>query len=366
MRQSFLTHLVWAIITISTYVASSQWARHWKGEPLSAHEKSSEQSRMAMLDSAEGVRITAKDHGLPEGGQIRFATMDPLEVDEIDALVRAAVNSRNPIERRRAFDQILQEVQSLSFSGEQAMNMRESMIQNGASGAQWRLLDYAWGASHPGMAIAYLDEVPSEYHDAFLDNMIPGLASENPQAAIDLFESLESDLQAKIRPRFLEGLIDNDIALATDYLYGSSDLENRDWRPMDTLAREIEKDRGLDSALEWAADLPEGSLRNNAWSAAYAVWAAQDPHAAVQSIVELPPSTDRDLAINGFTAAYAHADGERATVWAAEITSPGLREAALVRAGTHYFRQDQSAASAWFASSGLPQTILGKMSPKPQ
>jgi hypothetical protein len=130
---------------------------------------------------------------------------------------------------------------------------------------------------------------------------------------------------------------------------------------MDTLAREIEKDRGLHSALAWAADLPEGSLRSNAWSAAYAFWAGQDPLAAIQSITEMPPSPDRDQALNGFVSAHAGADGERATVWAAEIASPALREAAMIRAGTHFFRQDESAAATWFASSGLPATALNRM-----
>ena len=129
--------------------------------------------------------------------------------------------------------------------------------------------------------------------------MIPGLASENPQMAIELFESFEPDLQGRIRPRFLEGLVDNDIALATDYLYDSSDPEKPNWRPMDQLARQIEKDQGLDSTIEWAAELPEGSLRSNAWSAAYAVWGSKDPHAAAEAIAAMPPSADRDQAING-------------------------------------------------------------------
>ena len=47
-------------------------------------------------------------------------------------------------------------------------------------------------------------------------------------------------------------------------------------------------------------------------------------------------------------------DGEAAVAWAEEITRPGMREAAMVRAAKQYFKQDSSATQEWFVSSGLP------------
>jgi len=278
----------------------------------------------------------------------------PLAESRIDSLVRASIKSASPVERRRAFDRLLQEMQAPTFTAEQAITMRKAMAEHGASGEQWRLFDYTWGASQPDAAIAHLDEIPEQYHDAFLTNMIPGLASENPQMAIDLFQSLEPELQAKVRPRFLEGLVDNEVTVATGYIYDSTDLENYNWRPMDELARELVQDRGLDATLAWAEELPEGALRGSAWSAAYAVWASKDAESAVQSITDMPPSTDRNLAINGFISSLAHRDGEQAVQWAGEITEPVLREAAQIRAGRQFYVQDGQAATAWFNSSGLP------------
>lgn len=364
MHRSRLIHASWALVTISTFVLGSQWARQSRETgQQKTRWTSGDRDILGMSELAgQSASITSGDPAwIDDDRDAGPGSAAPLMTEEIDLLVRSATRSPNPLERRRAFDRILQELQSSNLTAEQVMALRKSMAENRANGTQWRLFDYAWGANRPGAAVAYLDDIPAKYHDLFLGNMIPGLASENAQAAIDLFQSLEPDLQSKIRPRFLEGLVDNDIALATDYLYDSSDPDHRDWRPMDTLAREIEKDRGLESALSWAADLPEGSLRSNAWSAAYAVWGSQDPYAAAQAITEMPPSADRDQAINGFTAAHAHQDGERATIWAAQITSPSLREGAMIRAGTQYFRQDRSAASAWFESSGLPEATLGRM-----
>ena len=173
---------------------------------------------------------------------------------------------------------------------------------------------------------------------------------------------LNPDLQAKVRPRLLEGLVDHDVGGATDYIYDSTDLANYNWRPMDELSRELVRDQGLESALEWADGLPEGPLRGSAWSAAYAAWTSENPIAALESINELPAGTDRNLALNGFISALAPRDGERAVQWGEEITDPGLRQSALIRVGRHYFSQDQEAATAWFASSGLPQSAWQQVS----
>ena len=367
MKQSNLIHMAWVVVTISTYVMGSQWARHQKDRE--AHEMESGLAgefpgNHKIRLRPPGLTRKTRTKSLLPGSRDRqnsVASVASLTTEELDSLVRSAIKSRGPIEGRRAFDRILQAMQSSSLTTEQVKNIRTSMIESKATGEHLRLFDYAWGASQPEAALAHLDEVSPDQHDAYLANMIPGLASENPTAAIALFHSLEPELQEKIRPRFLEGLVDNDITLATNHLYQSTPPENNDWRPMDTLAREIEKDQGLDTALAWSADLPKGALRSNAWSAAYAVWANQDPEAAVKSITEIPQSTDRDQAINGFISAYAHEDGDLATDWAAQITSPTLREGAMIRAGRQYFPQDQEAATQWFASSGLPQSAWAQL-----
>jgi hypothetical protein len=279
----------------------------------------------------------------------------PLNKKQIRSLVLQAIKSSNPVKRRQAFDRLLEEMQSGTFTNEQAMTIRHAMAENGASGEQWKHFDYAWGANDPEAALAHINDIPPQYRDGFLYNMIPGLASVDPQAAIGLFAELAPELQAKIRRRLFEGLIDNDVEVATNYIYEVTDPSEHNWRPMDTLTRELVKEDGLDDTLAWAAELPEGSLRGNAWSAAYAHWAAREPQDAVQSIIEMPPSDDRNQAINGFISALAHQDGKRAVEWAAEITEPGMRQAAMVRAATQYYRQDQQGAANWFASSGLPE-----------
>ena len=386
MNRSHWTHGPWLLITIGTFVAGSQWAspsksgdesemverggarapaesrestpNRWmapsrelaSNAPSRKSRKSPERSNRS--ESPEGSTVKAGASLLPSEIPSRQA---PLNKKQIRSLVLQAIKSSNPVKRRQAFDRLLEEMQSGTFTNEQAMMIRSAMAENGASGEQWKNFDYAWGANDPEAALAHIEEIPDQYRNGFLYNMIPGLASVDPQAAINLFAGLGPELQARIRRRLFEGLIDNDVEVATNYIYEVTDPSEHNWRPMDTLTRELVKDDGLDDTLAWAAELPEGSLRGNAWSAAYAHWASREPQDAVQSIIEMPPSDDRNQAINGFISALAHQDGERAVDWAAEITEPAMRQAAMVRAATQYYRQDQQGAANWFANSGLPE-----------
>jgi len=276
---------------------------------------------------------------------------------EISSLVTQAVKASKAVDRRRAFDRILEEMQSSTFNREQAFMMRGAMAAAGVDGKLWQLFDYSWGANDPATAIAHLDEIPDHYFEGFLGNMIPGLASVDPQAAIEVFSGLEREVASRVERRLLEGLVDNDVMVATDFIFETTDLNNFDWRPMDTLTREIARDSGMGETLEWAAELPDGPLRSSAWSAAYAAWASQNPEGAIESIMGMDTSHERNMALNGFTAAFAHSDGSLAVEWANEISEPGVREGALMRAFRQFHRQDPQAAAQSFVSIDLPPNV---------
>jgi len=374
MKRSRLIHGSWLAVTVALFVVGSQWGKRPAGRDAADTPPTRNRGQKVIVpDGPAGGGPDMAASGSPDGtlptksgrtretkpaGSREIAAADrQLDDEQIRSLVRTATKGSTPVERRMAFDRVLQQMQSGSFTADQAHVILRAMVEHGASGEQWSLFSYAWGANDPASAIAHLEDVPDRYHDSYLGNMIPGLASVDPQAAIELFNGLEANLQAKIRPRLFEGLIDNDVAVATDYIYDATDPKGpHDWRPMDILTREIIKEEGLETTLQWAAELPEGSLRANAWSAAYAVWAKQNPQVAIQEIIEMTPSSDRNQAINGFISAYAHENGAGAVAWAAEITQPDMREAAMVRAGRQFYQQDPQAAAAWLESTNLPES----------
>ena len=364
MKRFFSKHSIWALITISTFVFGKQWSessRITDGRAESGVLQESPEYRGTPQGSSSvsGRSVgsaSVRDSQKAKKGADKPRRDNQLSQDEVDLLVTDSIKSRSPIERRQAMDQILQKMRNSEMSFEDALAIGEALKEQGAND-EWKLLGYAMGVYQSEEAIAHLGKIPAEERVGFIENIIPGLASENAELAINLFESLEPNEQAKVRPEFLEGLVDNNAAVATDYIYDSSDLENYSWLPMAELTRELLKDKGLQPALDWADELPQGPQRRDAWSAAYAVWASKDPVAAGESVNQIPDGTDRNLAINGFVSAHVHQDGEMAMTWIDAISEPGLRDAVMIRVGRQYFQRDPAAATRWYSSSGVSPSI---------
>ena len=394
LKRSVIVHLVWALIAGEALVGGLQLARVSRGlvqsEAVTIPPATGKRS-VADPDESDPagryVPLPAKADGKPESipslsdPQKSTASVErtrklqtarrtmareasaaqqktgPLGKSEIQSLVQQAVKASKAVDRRRAFDRILEEMGSSTFSREQAFMMRGAMAKAGVDGKLWQLFDYAWGANDPATAVAHLDEIPEHYFEGFLGNMIPGLASVDPQAAIDVFSGLDPGVASRVQRRLFEGLIDNDVEVATNFIYDVTDPRAYNWRPMDTLTREIVRDQGLEVTLDWATELPDGALRSSAWSAAFAHWGSREPEGAIESIMEMEPSSDRNQALNGFTAAFAHQDGSLAVEWANEITEPGLRQGALTRAFTQFHRQNPQAAAESFSSIDVPRSV---------
>ncbi len=439
MNRSLAKHGIWILITMVTFVAGSQLGRRalqsagGPGEMRSAgrflsltpwlagsQNRSPEKPKQenAVGNTVLGKRTIVAAAKLSLAKYPLTEDSPPLTEEQIVELALMATKSSNPIERRKAFDRLLQEMQLDTFTKEQAMIMRSSLHQNGASGEQWRAFDYAWGASDPETAVAYIDEIPKRYQDGYTSNMLPGLASVDPQTAIDLVLAMEGGkLYHRMTGRLIEGLADYDIGYATDYVNRLAESGTPGFSDhMRRLTREVRNTVGLGQTVAWAEELDAGRLQatalrsvahelaNNdpleaadwarqfvgqdqnsrlfgevvrqwkdveaatdwvdslgpslaqrdALSAVYGFRGSQEPHEAVQDILNMPPSDDRNFAINGFISGLAHQDGEAAVLWAAEITDPGMRQAAQVRAAEHFYRQDQQAAAEWFRQSGLP------------
>ena len=345
------------------------------------------------------------------------ANRAPLSKAEIKSLVDLAVKSSDPIERRKAFDRILEEIKSESFTYEQAMNIRSAMHHGGANGEQWKTFDYAWGANDPASAVAEIDNIPEQYRRGFTSNMLPGLASVEPKTAIGIVEAMDGEMRKQMTGRLIEGLADYDVNFATDYVIEMA--ENGDpniAQHMKRLAKEVLETTGLEGGLDWVEGLEEGALQASAlrgvaneyandqpeqaakwaeqfidsdqnsrmfgeivrewgdqeaasaWvdslepsqgqrdaiSAVYGFKGAKTPEKALQEIQSMPQSADKDYALNGFISGLAGQDGEAAVAWAAEINMPGMRESAMVRAAKQYYKQDSSATQEWFVASGLP------------
>lgn len=114
-------------------------------------------------------------------------------------------------------------------------------------------------------------------------------------------------------------------------------------------------------SVTWLESLDHGPAKRKGLSAAYGYWGALEPDSAALYLNEHPPNMDRDFAINGFISGLVRNDPETALIWAEEIQTKGLREAAMVRAGERFFRMDPQAASDWMEGVSLSDNSMNRL-----
>lgn len=75
-------------------------------------------------------------------------------------------------------------------------------------------------------------------------------------------------------------------------------------------------------AIDWLESLGDSRGRNEGMSAAYASWASKDDVAVSQSLVNMPSSTSKDYAINGFVTPLVRRDSEAARFGSDKFRTP--------------------------------------------
>jgi len=103
-----------------------------------------------------------------------------------------------------------------------------------------------------------------------------------------------------------------------------------------------------------ANKLPEGGVRDAAYSAQFAAAAKKDPQAAAKKVDALTGTADYPAAVRGFVEATAAKDPAAAADWALSISTPGpQRSAALEKAAAEYFRLKPADARKWVQQARL-------------
>lgn len=422
-KASLIGHACWAAVAVTAFCLGASGDR---GDPA-------DQSGAAGVSAKSGSRLGGAADGSDEGrtrdakgaagreserraGPV--AAMFPLpsmprSEEELEALARQAFQDGNPLVRRMAFTRLLE-----SLTPENAVGIREHLVEMGGDKEQWHDFHYAWGSvdgeaalknamntreldmeitmsgwasANPGAAEAFLKD-PS--NGAKTDNrllmrgLIGGLADRDPSLAADLVFNLAGD--GDKRAGELLGVVTRKM------LHGQGPIEAARWSEnlpdgslkgaaMDHVAHVfVEKDpkaaaawaeqfagedyagrvieevgdewaeRNPAAAVQWLESLDEGGGQRSGLRSAFGRWAQRDPVAAGNHLVDMPQSEQRDAAISGFVRGYAYKDPRTAITWADSIGDDRLRQDTLTRAGRALFSRNPEAARTWVLESGLP------------
>ena len=416
MSRTFLSHGIWAAIALFAFVLgsmlrpdSSSSAMADGGATGVRFDGADDDGRLSALPGASTERASDSMRGDAELLAGAMAVM--LSDARIAELGETALKSPNPIERRRAFDQLLQ-----GMTAENALAIREQIKGMRQDSSEFRDFHYAWGAIAGVDAVTH--GIESEERDMAVT--LAGWAEADSGAALAWFKGLpeEEANDGNVKYGLVHGLADSDPMAAARFVYelekgGDEQAEGL----LSVVASEVLRMGGAEEASRWSESLPEGKLRASAmdrvanrfvaenpeaaaawaerfagepesarvieevgdeWAArdplaavswletldsgagqaqgmqsAFGEWVKRDPRAASEHLVAMNDSPARDSAIGGFVRRLAYEDPQSAIAWAGEISDPGAREQTLVRAGQAMLRRDVAGTREWLATSGL-------------
>jgi hypothetical protein len=429
MNRRLFPHIIWILVASISFILGYKFFP--AGDGRSAKPVGLEQGDLSLADGKslkrEGKGALGQQ-GKGAGSEIgRGALSEKKNLSdlEIESLGQKLKESTNPIDKRLAFSQLLQ-----GLTAENALLIRDQIKDFDAGSPEFKEFHYAWGSIGGTDAIMFgVDTVEPDMSPA-----LSGWASSDPQKAIAWFESLDmendssfdpllkdrkmkaEDLRNHLMGGLVQGLADTDPDLAMRFVqevldsgnkaaHGmmhapisamiriSSPIEAAQWasqldegfvrdqamsRTADHFARkdfEAAKEwaesvssndgaervigpvtknwasRDPEAAMDWVSSLPEGKAQHSGTWAALNGWAGKDPAAASDYLANMPDSEMRNVAISGFSDRLVWENPQAAMTWANSITSDEMRNDALTRVGRSWARKDPKAASDWADST---------------
>ncbi|MDC0049711.1 hypothetical protein OAL09_10270 [Verrucomicrobia bacterium] len=429
MNRSLFPHIIWIFVASISFIVGYKFFP--AGDGRSARSAGLEQGELSLADSkslkGEGkgaLNQQGKGAGseIGGGGSSEKKILSDLEIESLGQKLK---ESTSPIDRRLAFSKLLQ-----GLTEENALLIRDQIKDFDGGSSEFKEFHYAWGAIGGTDAVMFgVDTVEPDMSPA-----LSGWASSDPQKAIAWFEALDmendssfdpllkdrkmkaEDLRNHLMGGLVQGLADTDPDLAIGFVQdvldsgnkaahgmmhapisamirSSSPLEAAQWasqleegfvrdqamsRTADHFARkdfEAAKEwaesvssndgaekvigpvtrnwasRDPEAAMDWVSSLPEGKAQRSGTWAALNGWAGKDPTAASDYLANMPDSEMRNTAISGFSDRLVWENPQAAMTWANSITSDEMRNDALTRVGRSWARKDPKAASDWADST---------------
>jgi hypothetical protein len=388
MKKNLFFHLIWALVAMTAFIIGSRVTQADDDGTNSSSPPSPSQlsTRQFSTDGSpeQGGPTGTKSSSLRSSSQSPSTSFTDADITELGEVFRMA---KGPIERRLAFSEMLK-----NLTPENARLMREQIAHLPQDSAEFREFHYAWGAIAGQEAITHGKDTPKRDMAASL----AGWAANDPTSALAYFNQLSPEEQssgthlkwgaafglADVDPQLaaafaLERFQNGDkeapkmIHIAASAILRSGDREEAtDWaanipegtlqnQAFERLAGEYAKEDPA-STVEWAVDLPEGEGKNHAIGTSFHHWAGRSPEEAAAAIASVP-AADRDAATYGYATRVVHDDPAIGVEWATSISDPEARGSALVDTGRIFYRKDREAAQEWLATANLPEESVQKI-----
>ena len=369
MSRTLKVHSLWLGISILSFVigysifpSNTQNKNSSKKNGLQSSsllEESGDKSPRGLTDG----KVLA-ENVLKEDSQTNTNQLSDLDIESIGAQLRG---STNPIDRRLAFSKLLE-----GLTAENALLIRDQIKSFDPNSAEFKEFHYAWGAVGGTDAIMFgVDTVEPDMQPA-----LSGWASSDPQKAIEWFEALDmendssfdpllkdrkmkaEDLKNHLLGGLVQGLSNSDPDLAIDYVKEVIDSGNRvGYRLMHAPISAMIQTNSPSEAAQWAAQLDEGEIRNQAMSRTADNYAKKDFEAAKEWAESFGSDSGVERVIDPVTRNWASKDPEAALEWVSTLPEGNAQHSGTSAALHQWAEKDPTAASNYLAE--MPESDMG-------
>lgn len=394
MSKTLKVHSLWLGISILSFVigysifpSNTQNKNSSKKNGLQSSSLLEESGDKSPRGLTDGKVLAENVH--KENSQTNTNQLSDLDIESIGAQLRG---STNPIDRRLAFSKLLE-----GLTAENALLIRDQIKSFDPNSAEFKEFHYAWGAVGGTDAIMFgVDTVEPDMQPA-----LSGWASSDPQKAIEWFEALDmendssfdpllkdrkmkaEDLKNHLLGGLVQGLSNSDPDLAIDYVKEVIDSGNRvGYRLMHAPISAMIQTNSPSEAAQWAAQLDEGEIRNQAmsrtadnyakkdfeaakeWAESFGSdngvervidpvtrnWASKDPEAALEWVSTLPEGNAQHSGTSAALHQWAEKDPTAASNYLAEMPESDMRNAAIAGFSNRLVWENPQAAMTWASS----------------
>lgn len=382
MKKAHLTHLAWASVAFGAFAVGHKTTSN------EAADSSNEATASSSRNSANRSTRSNSANDDKSSNSSRSASTNrttsnksPLTENEILQLGQNLKNAKGPLERRNAFNQILN-----NLTAENAVLLREQILHLDDDGSDFQEFHYLWGSIAGEEALTATEDSPER--DA--SSIFAGWISSSPEAAIAYYNSLDEETRQNSALKWgaITGLSDTDPNLAVQFaidqqaagdrqanrlidnitrkvLRSGETSEAAEWATnlppgemqeaaLNRVAREY-ADENPTEAYQWASTLPTGTSQNSAMTRSFYEWAREDPQTAAATLSSMTDSAAKDSATYGYANRVAREDPQTAIEWASTITNEETRTRALIETGRSFYRSDPNAAKEWLDNSNFTE-----------
>ena len=257
--------------------------------------------------------------------------------------LRERIKSSNPVVRLRAFSELVEDGSPQSI--ERAKEIYEKLPEGPQRFSELRLLAFSWGQSDPESALQWSNNLDGFDKKIGIGSVLDSWARNDSESAIAWAKENFEGEDNPYYPAIVSGMSENDLVgasqLMTTLPYGrtrgraASILVEKTWQ------------MGEEAAIDFADNLPEGSIKNFAFGEIAKKIAKDDLGRAVEWVNKMDESDVKVRVSEDVAERWAKNSPAEAAEWVSHMQEGEARSKSMEKVVTQWARKDPTATAEW-------------------